>query len=54
MKTNEPQLSMLPPAWGGPFVWIRNAAGNLELHAVSKLVGDAKAAVEAIAKRVTR
>lgn len=54
MKHTDPIPSYLPPAWGGPFMWLRNAAGNLELLSIPKLTGAAKAAFEALEKRVTR
>ena len=40
--TEKPTLSLLPPAWGGLFVWLRNDVGNLTLVAVDVFTGDDK------------
>jgi hypothetical protein len=41
----KPVLSYLPPAWGGPFVWVRNDAGRLSLRKLSSLTDEQKAEV---------
>lgn len=47
-KPDQAIPSYLPPAWGGPFVWIRNAAGNLALHSIPKMTDEMKALVAAV------
>lgn len=49
-----PVLSALPPAWGGPFVWLRNAVGNLVLTPVDVFEGDDKAALVSEIKAARR
>lgn len=38
----KPAMSLLPPAWGGPFIWLRNETGNLTLVPVDVYTGDDK------------